>query len=121
MIEKYKSYKFSEILEVLSNLYLTGGDKAINDYNNSWCVYSKTSEITLDSICYINDYADIDDDTDEEIYPLFVIENNLEIVSRDEMLQDVVSSALYQKRDASNDDLLKAFNFYRKKDSFIEF
>ncbi len=120
MIEKYKNYKFSEVINILRNMYLRDGDRAFNSLS-SWCLYSGLEEINLNTICYIDDYPDIDDDTDEETYPEYVIENELDFKYRDELLEDVVSSALHKKVDVTDEELMKAVNFYHQNDSFLEF
>lgn len=119
MIEKYKWYQFTEVLDILKKLYIDGGDKGLWN-NRGWCLYAKDGKVILESLCYVDDYPDIDDDTDEETYSSTVKKNQLEIKSRDEMLQDVVSSALYHKKNATNEELLKAFHFYNEKDNFLD-
>ncbi len=120
MIEKHKSYKFVEVLVILRDLYFKSGEKALWN-NNGWCLYSNMVEINLNSICYIDDYPDINDETNEEIYPIYTVENNLEFIYSDELLQDVIVSALHCKIEATNEDLLKAVDYYCRHDCFIEF
>ncbi len=120
MIEKNRNYKFSEVLDILKELYLSGSFKAFEN-NNGWCLYSNLDEVNLDTVCYIGEYPDIDDDTDEETYPKYVIENDLDFKYRDELLQDVVASAVHDKIDVTTVELMKAVEFYHKNDSFLEF
>ncbi len=118
LIKKQKSYKLSEVVNILRDLYFKGGNEAI--YSNSgWCLYLKAEEINLDTVCYIDNYPDFDDD-DEETYPLYVIENDLDFKYRDELLQDVICSALYSKSNATNEELMNAVFYYDKHDSFLE-
>lgn len=114
-------YKLYEIIERIKNEYIK---KGMNYFYNSqsFCIYSSPdtiNNIKLESICYLDDYAEIDDDTDEETYSTFVIENNLELLFTDELLQDVISSAIDKKSDISNEDILKAICYYEEYDTFI--
>ncbi len=38
-----------------------------------------------------------------------------------EILQDVIINALEQKKDATNEELLKALNYYMDRDAFMSF
>ena len=89
--------------------------------NYSYCVYVKDSDapITADTVCFIEDYPEIND-SDEEIYPEFVVDNNLELLCREELLQDVVRNAIHQKPNVATDEIVNAFNYYNEHDSFLK-
>lgn len=94
--------------------------RAKSDKGVSYCVYScltDTDEAALDTICYLDEYADINDD--EEVFPSFVVKNGLNFLFREELLQDVITNALHQKPSASNQEILEAVKFYNSKDAFI--
>lgn len=119
MLEKNREYKFYEVINELKEKYLKIGEKELYKDNN-WCVYAKHGDIYLDSDCYVDEYPEIDDDTYEETLPEFVYKNELELVFRDELLQDVVISALKRKENASNEELMEAVNYYNNNDCFLE-
>ena len=88
-----------------------------------FCVYSKlwdSDELTLETICYLDDYAEITDDN-KEIFPQFVQDNNLEFLLMDELIESVIFNALHQKPDVTDEEILKAIQFYNDKDTFIDF
>lgn len=118
MLEFQKVYTFNDILEYLRNIYKD--TKSLYDDNNSWCIYSNTNEISLGTICYLEDYPEINDE-DEEFYSQFIVDNALELICYDETIQDVLISALNQNKDLSNLDLLNALNYYLEHDNFIYF
>ncbi|WP_368490465.1 hypothetical protein [Clostridium sp. BJN0013] len=119
MLTKNKEYKFYEIINELRTIYLQEGAKKLYQDNN-WCVYSQVDNVELDSECYIDEYPEIDDTSYEEKLPNFIEEKELQLVFRDELLQDVVVSALNRKENASNDELLKAIHYYNENDTFLE-
>ena len=120
MWKGYDNMKFCEPIkfqEVLRNI------KENLDEGVSYCIYSKISdcsELDLDTICYIDDYPEITDD-DDEIYSEFVVNNSLNIIFREELVQDVVRNVLHQKALATDGELIKAISYYSKKDSFMNF
>lgn len=106
--------KFNELIELV---------KAEADKEVSYCVYGTlqdSNKITLETICFLDGYPEIDDD-DEEIFPDFVTNNRLTFLFREELIQDVVKNALSQKLSASNVEILKAITFYNERDSFMFF
>lgn len=119
MLEKNREYKFYEVINELKEKYLEIGEKELYKDNN-WCVYANDDDIYLNSNCYIDEYPEIDDDTYEEKLPLFISQRELKLVFRDELLQDVVVSALKRKENASNEELMEAVNYYDNNDSFLE-
>lgn len=119
MLIKNKENKFYEIINELRNIYLKNGIEKLYQDNN-WCVYSQQDNMELDSYCYINEQPEINDISFEEKLPSFIEENELQLVFRDELLQDVIVSALDRKENASNEELLKAIHYYNNNDSFLE-
>lgn len=88
--------------------------------NLTYCVYGKGSSVqaTLDTDCVIDEYSEITDD-DEEIFPKYITQNNLEFWFTDELLEDVIFNVLKQKTSATNEEILKAIKHYNERDSFI--
>lgn len=107
-------YKFSEILEfIITQL----------DSETSYCIYSSiydSKNCNLDTICYLDEYPEITDD-DKEIYPAFAANNSLELLFRDELVQDVVLSVLEQKSSATKNEILMAIQYYDENDDFMDF
>ena len=107
-----KPIEFKDIIKLISeNL-----DKGI-----SYCIYSQLSDsddLKLDTICYIDDYPEITDD-DEEIFPQFVVENSLNMLFREELVQDVIHNVIHQKSSPSEQEIIKAISYYSKNDSFM--
>ena len=119
-MNKNNKYKFNDIINTIKETYLKYGDDEVYK-DNDWCLYSKDENLLLDSCCYVLDYPEIDDETDEEKLPLLAVKNNMNTVYRPELIQDIITSALYQKRDATNIELLNAVHYYFENDSFLEF
>lgn len=69
--------------------------------------------------CYIDEYPDVTDDG-EEIYPEFIEKNNYELAYTGEMLQDVIISTLSRKKNATNEELVAAIDYYDEHDTFME-
>lgn len=112
---KYREpIKFLEIIKMIKDNI---------DKGFSYCIYSKLSDsddLELDTICYIDDYSEIADD-DEEIYSKFVIENELNFFFREELVQDVITNAFYQKPDVTDQEILEGIIYYNNKDNFMDF
>ncbi len=64
---------------------------------------------------------DFDEETDEEIIPEFAIENGMDGSLLPEIFQDVIISAMTQKRDVLNEELVEALNYYLDNDTFMSF
>lgn len=121
MLERGKEYPFETVVEELKRLYLEQGKQALYD-DSGWCVYVGEEDIEgidLDSMCYIDEYPDITEDN-EEIMPEFILEKGFEFAYRDEMLQDVIISALGRKKDITNEELMEAIDYYDNYDTFME-
>lgn len=110
----------NDVITELKDLYFSGGEDAVMS-ENDWCLYVADMELTLASECCIADFPEVDDDTDEETYPDFAIENEMDGCLLPELVQDVVLSALEQKNDATNEEILEALNYYLDNDCFMEF
>ena len=119
MLTKNKEYKFYQIINELRNIYLQDGAKKLYQDTN-WCVYSQLDDMELDLNCYRDEYPEIDDKGFEEKLPSFIEEKELQLIFRDELLQDVIVSALNRKENASNEELLEAIQYYDDNDTFLE-
>lgn len=118
-MKKNTKCQFEEVITEIKELYVKYGDQGVQA-DDDWCLYTKDKEILLTSECYILDYPDIDDDTDEEIFPPEAQESHMDIVYLPELIQDAITAALYQKPSATNNELLDAVNYYLQNDSFMQ-
>ena len=94
-----KSFTINELIELV---------KTKSDRDCSYCVFNKVGEdnnLNLDTIVFIDEYAEIDDDDNEE-YSQFVYDNDLELYCREELIQDAVDNAIHQKPGVSNKEIL---------------
>lgn len=117
LLNKY--YTFGEIINIVKEAYLKDGESSFYT-DNGWAVYSKNDEMELSTECYIDKLPEINDKY-EEVYPDFVRTNSLEFVYSCELLQDTISSALDQKSEVNDEELLNAIKYYDENDDFIEF
>ena len=67
----------------------------------------------------VSDYPVVVDDKD--VYPVEVVERNLNLVYYGEQLIDVLIVDLEEKPDASLQDLVDALNYYNRNDTFMPF
>lgn len=110
-----------EVLHSLKEIYLNEGEQTLLE-DSDWHIYvSDEAELFLTSVCCITAPPDFDEETDEEIIPEFAVKNGMDGSILPEVIQDVICSALEQKREATNEDLLKALNYYLDNDAFITF
>lgn len=120
---KKQKYIFEEVIDEIKELFLRDGEQAFYK-EDGWCLYAKNDKINLKSECYVLPYPtcsledDADDDTEE--YPEFAVQNKLELIYRDEMLQDVISATVSDDETISNKKILKAINYYDKYDTFMD-
>lgn len=114
---KKNKYVFKEIIEEIKEVYLKDGQKVLCA-DCQWCVYAGSSDLELDSECYVFPYPAYNVETDEETFPEFAVQNHLDVVYRHDMLQDVIMSALDHKKDASVQELYEAILYYEEYDTF---
>ena len=88
--------------------------------SDDFCLYGKEyGELALDRLYWISDYPDVVDDRD--VYPTDVAEQDLQLVYYGEQLIDVLTVALEEKPDASQQDLVEALKYYQQHDNFMPF
>ena len=92
-------------------------DQLVSD---DFCLYGKEDgELALARLYWVSDYPDVVEDRD--VYPTEVTEQDLQLVYYGEQLIDVLAVALEEKPNASQNDLVEAFNYYQQHDSFMPF
>ncbi|MBX9335725.1 hypothetical protein K5M56_31340, partial [Serratia marcescens] len=76
---------------------------------DNFCLYTKEYEAiaTLELTCYLERYPEVSDD-DEEVYPDYVEQNELELFFYGDQFMDVLRSALNQKPSATVDEIISA-------------
>lgn len=120
-LEKQVAYKLSDVITIFRNMILENGIDNFLD-NLDLCVYTIdfVEEASNDTICYMDDYPDVDDN-DQEIYTDFVTKNKLVMFYSGEQFEDVINNTLYQKSDATIEEFIFALNYYRDNDNFADF
>lgn len=97
-------------------------NKIIDGYTlDNFCVYTKDYELSAkaDLVCYLESYPVISDD-DEEVYPVFVVDNSLELFFYGDQFIDVLYDISNQREKPSVEDFIAGLNFYLENDNFIE-
>ncbi len=120
-LEKQVAYKLSDVITIFRNMILENGiDNFLDDMD--LCVYTINfvEEASNDTICYLDDYPDVDDN-DQEIYTDFVTKNKLVMFYSGEQFEDVINNTLYQKSNATIEEFIFALNYYRDNDNFADF
>lgn len=119
-MEQNTKCTIKDILCALKDAYLRGGEQDFWD-DSGWHVYlSGAGDLLLETACITAPPA-FNEETDEEILPEFAVKNGMDGSILPEIFQDVVCSAMEQKRDASNEELLEALNYYLERDTFLVF
>lgn len=88
---------------------------------DNFCLYTKEYETTATPslTCYLECYPEVSDD--DEVYPDYVEQNELELFFYGDQFMDVLRSALNQKPNATVDELISGLNYYLENDAFITF
>ena len=109
-----------DIINLLKEKYRKEGEQSLC-HDNDWHMSAKSGMISSSVSCCITAPPEFDEETDEEIIPDFAVENGMDGSVLPEILQDVIINALEQKKDATNEELLKALNYYMDRDAFMSF
>lgn len=110
-MRKHQFFSLADILEQVKLEQCTQDD---------FCLYGNDEgDLALDSRYLVSDDPDVVDDKD--VYPVEVVERNLNLVYYGEQLIDVLIVALDEKPDASPHDLVDALNYYNWNDTFMPF
>ena len=107
-----------DVLMSIKESYLQKGETA-TEQDDDWYIYEADDILTLSTPCCISTRPEFDEN-EEEIFPEYAIENNMDYSIMPELVTDVVINAIDQKRDATEEELLKALNFYLDADTFIK-
>jgi hypothetical protein len=74
-----------------------------------------------ESIVYLDEVVAINDETDEEIYPEFVVKNDLEWYLSGQVVIDILDNTKYQLKKISIQDYIKNLNNYSEHDCYYTF
>ena len=106
---------FEELIKELLSVYNEDGE-IIDD---GWTVYYKDAKkIKKTTECCISDSIIVTDD-DEEVYPSFAVENDMNSYVTDEVIVDVITEYLMEKSKPTVKQLIDAINYYLENDCFI--
>jgi hypothetical protein len=87
--------------------------------DNDWYIYEADDMLSLSTPCYIGSRPEFDEN-EEEIFSEYAIENNMDYSIMPELVDRCCYQCLNQKRDATEEELLKALNHYLDADTFIK-
>ncbi len=88
--------------------------------DNDWYIYETDDILSLSTPPFYIAPRPEFDENEEEIFPEYAIENNMDYPIMPELVADAVINALNQKRDATEKELLKALNYYLDADTFYQ-
>lgn len=121
-IKMNEPYKLSELVSELANMITAKGlDENLDYENTDFCLYTKGYKdfASADTICYLENYPDVNDE-DEEIFPDFVVKENLKLFYSGEDFEDVVHNILFQRDQPTMEEFINGLNYYREHDSFLD-
>ena len=108
-----------DTINEIKAIYLNGGEEALYQ-EDDWHIYEVgDEERLLTTVCCVTAPPDFDEETGEEMIPEFALYNGMRASILPEIFQDVIINVLEQKRDAANEEILRALNYYMKKDTFL--
>jgi len=116
-----KPYKLSELIGLIVGNYEK--DTMVCFFQDIGCNLYTENYINVfdkDLICYIEECQLITDD-DEEIFPQFVIDNNLKFFYSINNFEDVIFSALGYNKNLDIKDFIMCLEYYTRNDNFLEF
>jgi len=106
-----------ELIEQLMEVYASGGDKGLYSDEN-WALYTSDFDFCSNTECLIAEPIDIDDDTDEEIFPESAEENDMTIHTSCEVLNDTIVNVLSSAPDSSAEKIIDVLKYYLENDTF---
>lgn len=111
-----------DVIRARRDAYFQEGPDSLSQ-SADWFIYTRGTkdEYRLDTPCIIADPPGYDDQRELELFPDFCDEHRMYSELMPEMLEDVILSALEQKRDATEEELLHALNYYADMDAFFQF
>ncbi|UXM95599.1 hypothetical protein N5853_02915 [Bartonella sp. HY329] len=110
--KKQQEYKLSTIIEAFAEPLRVDQDNYY-DYNG-FCLYCKVDadDLELDQLYYIDDYGDDDDDSNQDVYPEFITQNNLYFVCHGEAFINAMSMVLSEIEQPTLENFVDGINYY---------
>ena len=84
-------------------------------------VKKDTVEFDATTIVYLDDPLDVDDDTEDEIYPGFAQEIDLQWFFSGQVINDIIGNTRHQLTQPTVKNYIKNFTYYYKNDCFFTF
>ncbi len=105
---------------------LDGNYLADGDYFNVYWEKGSDKFPELSDIVYVGENEEVDDDLSDDDWELALIPQAVKdkgwwLSISGENLESVVMSAIFQKKNVSNDEIIKAINYYLENDCFMTF
>lgn len=114
-LELRKPYQLQQIIDLISKEIEKNGLT-----NKNFCLYANEDILKPDLICYLESYPAVSDD-DEEIYPIFIRKESLNLLYYGQQFEDVLMNVLGQKDNPSINDYILALDHYCIHDTFKNF
>lgn len=110
-----------EVIAIIKEKYLSEGEAAVYADGDWYLYHSEEGSLLPETVCCITAPPEFDEETDDEILQPFAAENGMEFPILAEIIQDVVMSAVNQKKDAAYEEITEALNYYLENDTFMRF
>ncbi|MBB5195536.1 DUF7716 domain-containing protein [Anaerocolumna cellulosilytica] len=97
--------------------------KLDNDLLEEYDLYVKEGMVEFDknTIVYLDDPLDVDDDTEDEIYPNFAQEHDLQWLFSGQVINDIIVNTQHQLPNPTVKDYIKNLIYYNENDCFFTF
>lgn len=97
--------------------------KLDNDMLDEYALYVAKDIVSFDinTIVYLDNNLDVDDETDEEIYPSFAHDLNLQWFFSGQVVSDIIVNTKHQLTNPTVADYVKNFIYYNEHDCFYDF
>jgi len=120
-IEKRKKLTMLELLGLFKKENIPSDVYEMYKLGESFDLYREPSDepITKDMVCWVDDGV-TGDDNNEDVYPEFSKNNELEFFYSGERFIDVILSVVEQVEDPDIDIFIKALNYYDDTDDFLD-
>ena len=118
-IEPKNNYKLIDIIKFIIN---SDQEYIMDNYD----LYVKVGDDNVSNhlICYVSEEPIEIDDKDNEIYPKFVVNNELEYFCSGQLLEDVVYNVQHQLKNKNKvqdiEQFVVSLDFYLENDNFLD-
>lgn len=90
---------------------------------DSYALYveNNVEEFDENTIVYLDESIDVNEDTDEEIYPEYAASFNLQWYFSGQVIWDIIENTRLQLKNPTIEDYISNFNYYNIHDCFYDF